>query len=214
MSARDPHGWHINGVPINVLKTQLIQTRWFFHFLPGLLHLIHDLIRSFSSQPLQSCQWPPDQVTWKTECLEPTPRQRGMKSQCQKGPEEMGALGSSPSSLPSWSLARGSLPNHPNTRYYIGIHDISDETGAVPPTIPCLDSAFSGRYSPLCRTGLTKGMVKGPHRAVLSYGRCSLEGGLSPHESRDAAFMLTGAGTWVGKPAYLAADPLTIQEGW
>ena len=26
--------------------------------------------------------------------------------------------------------------------------------------------------------------------------------------------MLTGAGTWVGKPAYLATDPLTIQEGW
>ena len=24
--------------------------------------------------------------------------------------------------------------------------------------------------------------------------------------------MLTGAGTWVGKPAYLAADPITIQE--
>ena len=23
-----------------------------------------------------------------------------------------------------------------------------------------------------------------------------------------------GEGTWVGKPAYLAADPLTIQEGW
>ena len=26
--------------------------------------------------------------------------------------------------------------------------------------------------------------------------------------------MLTGAGTWVGKPAYLAANPLTNQEGW
>ena len=30
---------------------------------------------------------------------------------------------------------------------------------------------------------------------------------------RDAAFVLTGAGTWVGKPAYFAVDPLTIQEG-
>ena len=39
-------------------------------------------------------------------------------------------------------------------------------------------------------------------------------GDLSPGESRDTAFMLTGVGTWVGKPAYLAADPLTIQEGW
>ena len=26
--------------------------------------------------------------------------------------------------------------------------------------------------------------------------------------------MLTGVGTWVGKPAYLATDPLTLQEGW
>ena len=37
--------------------------------------------------------------------------------------------------------------------------------------------------------------------------------GLRPGESRDATFMLTGAGSWVGEPAYLATDPLTIQEG-
>ena len=38
--------------------------------------------------------------------------------------------------------------------------------------------------------------------------------GLSPGESRDATFVLTGVGTWIGKPAYLVADPYTIQEGW
>ena len=32
-------------------------------------------------------------------------------------------------------------------------------------------------------------------------------------EARYVAFLLTGAGTWVGKPAYLTADPMTIQEG-
>ena len=32
-------------------------------------------------------------------------------------------------------------------------------------------------------------------------------------EARDAGFLLTGAGTWVGKLAYLTADPMTIQEG-
>ena len=63
------------------------------------------------------------------------------------------------------------------------------------------------------RTGLTKAMVMGPGRAVLVYRRCSLGEGLSLGKSRDAAFMLTGVGTWVGKPAYLAADPLMIQEG-
>ena len=26
-------------------------------------------------------------------------------------------------------------------------------------------------------------------------------------------FLLTGAGTWVGKSAYLTTDPMTIQEG-
>ena len=36
---------------------------------------------------------------------------------------------------------------------------------------------------------------------------------LSLGEARDAAFVLTGVGTWVSKPAYLATDPLTIQEG-
>ena len=32
-------------------------------------------------------------------------------------------------------------------------------------------------------------------------------------EARDAAFLLTGAGTWVGKSAYLTANPMTIPEG-
>ena len=37
--------------------------------------------------------------------------------------------------------------------------------------------------------------------------------GLKADEARDATFLLTGAGTWVGKLAYLTADPMTIQEG-
>ena len=37
--------------------------------------------------------------------------------------------------------------------------------------------------------------------------------GLKAYEARDAAFLLTGAGTWVGKAAYLTANPMTIQEG-
>ena len=36
---------------------------------------------------------------------------------------------------------------------------------------------------------------------------------LTADKARDAAFLLTGADTWVGKSAYLAADPMTIQEG-
>ena len=63
------------------------------------------------------------------------------------------------------------------------------------------------------RTGLIKAVVTGPGRAIPFYGRCSLGEGLSLGEARDTAFILTGVGTWVGKPAYLAANPLTIQEG-
>ena len=37
--------------------------------------------------------------------------------------------------------------------------------------------------------------------------------GLTVNEARDATFLLTGAGTWVGKLVYLAAVPMTIQEG-
>ena len=37
--------------------------------------------------------------------------------------------------------------------------------------------------------------------------------GLKADEARDATFLLTGAGTWVGKLAYLTTDPMTIQEG-
>ena len=37
--------------------------------------------------------------------------------------------------------------------------------------------------------------------------------GLKADEARDATFLLTGAGMWVGKSAYLTADPMTLQEG-
>ena len=37
--------------------------------------------------------------------------------------------------------------------------------------------------------------------------------GLKVDEARDATFLLTGAGTWVGKSAYLTADPMMLQEG-
>ena len=37
--------------------------------------------------------------------------------------------------------------------------------------------------------------------------------GLIMDEARDAAFLLTGAGTWVEKLTYLATDSMTIQEG-
>ena len=37
--------------------------------------------------------------------------------------------------------------------------------------------------------------------------------GLRADEARDATFLITGAGTWVGKSAYLTANSMKIQEG-
>ena len=62
------------------------------------------------------------------------------------------------------------------------------------------------------RMGLTIAVVTGPGRVDLFYGRHSM-GGLTVDEARDAAFLLTGAGMWVGKLAYLTADPMMIQVG-
>ena len=132
----------------------------------------------------------------------------GMPSQSWKDPEEMGALGSSPSHLPSWSLARRPLPSHPNTRHCLGICvTLTEETGAVPPppyawTVPLVEGMLC-----YARTSLTEAIETGPGRAILFYRTWSLGEGLSLGEARDAKFVLTGVGTWVGKLAYLATDP-------
>ena len=88
-----------------------------------------------------------------------------------------------------------------------------EELGAIPPPshswmAPLVDDMLCN-----ARTGLTKAVVTGPGRAVLFYGRHSMGEGLMVDKARDAAFLLTGAGMWVGKSAYLATDPMTIQEG-
>ena len=46
------------------------------------------------------------------------------------------------------------------------------------------------------RAGLTEAVVIGPGRAILFYGRHSMGECLKVDEARDAAFLLTGAGTW------------------
>ena len=63
------------------------------------------------------------------------------------------------------------------------------------------------------RAGLTEAVVIGPGRAILFYRRHLMGEGLKVDEARDAVFLLTGTGVWVGKLAYLTADPMTIQEG-
>ena len=90
---------------------------------------------------------------------------------------------------------------------------LTEELGAVSPLSHSWMAPLVEDMLCDVRTGLTKAVVIGPGRAVLFYGRCSLGAGLTMDEARDATFLLTGVGTWVGKPAYLAAEPMTTQEG-
>ena len=63
------------------------------------------------------------------------------------------------------------------------------------------------------RARLTEAVVIGPGQSILFYGRHSMGEGLTVDEARDAAFLITGDGTLVGKPAYLTASPITLPEG-
>ena len=91
--------------------------------------------------------------------------------------------------------------------------DFDRRIGGSTPTLSFLDVPLVEDMLHDARTGLTKAEVTGPGREVLFYGRHSMEEGLTTDKVRDAAFLLTGAGMWVGKLAYLTTDPMTIQEG-
>ena len=137
-----------------------------------------------------------------------------MPPQSAKDLQEPKVLDSSPSHLPSWSLARRPPSSHPNMKYCLEICvTLTEELGAVPPpshswTAPLVEDMLHD-----ARTRLTKAVVIVPGRAVLFYGRHSMGEDLMADEARDATFLLTGAGLWVGKSAYLATDAMTIQEG-
>ena len=69
-------------------------------------------------------------------------------SQSAKDLQETEALGSSPSCLPSWSLAKRPLSSCPNIRHCLEIHvTLMEELGAVPPPSPFLDGTSSGGYA-------------------------------------------------------------------
>ena len=119
---------------------------------------------------------------------------------------------SSPSHLPSWSPAWGPPSGCLNMKYCLEIQvTLTEELGAIPPP----SHSWMAPLNMVCkaRTGLTKAVVTDPGRAVLFYGRHSMGEGLMADEARDATFLLTGAGMWVGKLTYLTTDPMTIQEG-
>ena len=88
-----------------------------------------------------------------------------------------------------------------------------DELGDVPPPPHAWMALVVEDMLREARAGLTDAVVIGPGRAILFYGRHSMGECLKVDKARDATFLLTGAGTWVGKSAYLTTNPMTIQEG-
>ena len=136
-----------------------------------------------------------------------------MPSQSAKDLQESEALDSSPSHLPSWSPARRLPSSHPNTRHCLEIQvTLMEELGAVPPPSHSWMAPLVQDMLYDVRTGFTDAVVIGPGKAVFFYGSCSLGEGLTTDKARDATFLLARVGTWVGKPAYLSANPMTIQE--
>ena len=137
-----------------------------------------------------------------------------MPTQSAKDLREPEEEDSSPSHLPSWSPAQRLPSSCPNMKYCLEIRvTLTEELEAIPPPSHSWMAPLVEDMLHEARTGLTEAVVTGPGRAVLFYGRCSMGEGLMANEARDATFLLTGAGTWVGKLAYLATDPMTIQEG-
>ena len=127
---------------------------------------------------------------------------------------ESEALGSSPSHSPYWSLARRLPSSHPNTKHCLEICvTLTEELGAVPAPSHSWMAPLVEDMLRDVRTRLTEAVVTGPGRAVLFCGRHSMGEGLTVDKARDAIFLFTGACMWVGKSAYLPADPMTIQEG-
>ena len=123
-------------------------------------------------------------------------------------------MDSSLSHSPSWSPVHRPLSSQPNIKYCLEIHvTLTEELGAIPPPSHSWMAPLVEDILHDARTGLTKAVVTGPGRAVLFYGRHSMGEGLTTDKARDAAFLLIGAGMWVGKLASLAAYPMTIQEG-
>ena len=87
---------------------------------------------------------------------------------------------------------------------------LTDELGDVPPPSHAWMAPVIEDMLHEARAGLTEAVVIGPGRAILFYGRHSMGEGLKVAEARDATFLLTGAGMWVGKLVYLTADPMTV----
>ena len=91
-----------------------------------------------------------------------------LPSQSAKDLQELEASDSSPSHLPSWSLAQRLPSSCPNMKYCLEICvTLTEELGAVPPPSYFVMAPLVEDMLHDARTGLTEAMVTGPGRAVF-----------------------------------------------
>ena len=144
----------------------------------------------------------------QADSLEERPAQRVVDH------HEMEEDDSSPHDSLTWSPVPRPPTGRPSMNFCLSIKAIlTDELGDVPPpphawTAPVVKDMLRD-----IRARLTEAVVIGPGKAILFYGRHSMGEGLTVDEARDAAFLITGARTWVGKPAYLTTNPTMLPEG-
>ena len=121
---------------------------------------------------------------------------------------------SSPHNSPTLSPVQRPPAGCLNMNYCLEIQvTLTDELGDTPPPSHAWMAPVVEDMLWEARAGLMEAVVIGPGRAILFYGRRSIGEGLKADEDRDATFLLTVAGMWVGKSAYLTADPMMLQEG-
>ena len=149
--------------------------------------------------------------------IEANPQANGLVEEpAQRGADwrETEEEDSSPHNSLMWSPVQRPSTGRLNINHCLSIQvTLTDEVGDVPPpSHACMAPVVEDMLGET-RAGLMEAVVIGPGRAILFYGRRSMGEGLEADEARDTAFLLTGVGTWVGKSAYLTANPMTLQEG-
>ena len=144
----------------------------------------------------------------QADSLEERPAQRAVDR------HEMEEDDNSPHDSLTWSPVLRLPTGHPSINYCLLIKAIlTDKLGDVlPPPHAWMAPVVEDMLRDI-RAGLTEAVVIGPGEVILFYRRHSMGEGLMVDEARDATFLITGDGTWVGKPAYLTADPTMLPEG-
>ena len=144
----------------------------------------------------------------QVDSLEERPAQR-VVDHCEMEEDD-----NSPHDSPTWSPVPRLPTGHPSMNYCLSIKAIlTDKLGDVLPPlhawmVPVVEDMLRD-----IRARLTEAVVIGSGEAILFYGRRSMGEGLTVDEARDATFLITGDGTWVGKWVYLTANPIMLPEG-